>query len=93
MKKISILICAAVLVLAGLVLSGCSIRDVASSMKSFFNKEVSAQEETAPVSVENEIFPVQVNNAAGEVFTDANGEPVTVLAVYETATGGEDRVN
>ena len=76
-----------------LLLAGCSTKDVVTSMRSYFASEASIQEETPANSLENRLFSEQVYDITGEPMTKADGEPVTVLAAYETATGGEPCIN
>jgi len=82
-----------ILVCMLIFLAGCSGKDVSNTLRRYFDKQASEQEETVEISIENQMFPVQVNNTDGEPLTGDDGEPVTVMAVYETAGGGEDRVN
>ena len=85
------------LLLAGLtivfLLGGCTAKDVIDPVNSFFGKEASAQEETAPVNSENTLLSAQVNDAQGRALVKINGEPLTVMVAYETAAGGEPMIN
>ena len=80
-------------IIALLMLTGCSGKDIAEPLKDFFGREASAQEESAPVNSEDTLLYAQVNDAQGRALVKSNGEPVTVLVAYETATGGEPRIN
>ena len=90
---LSRLILPAVLGLCILLLAGCSIKDVLTSVGSYFSREASLQEETPENSIESRLFSTQVYDITGEPMTKAGGEPVTILAAYETAAGGEIRIN
>lgn len=78
---------------AVLLLSGCTLKDAVGEVHEYFGKEASLEEETAPVSVIDTLATAQVNDSLGRALVKANGEPLTVLAAYETATGGEPRLN
>lgn len=84
---------AAAVVAAVLLLSGCTLKDVIKPVNEYFGREASLQEETAPVSVLDTLATAQVNDSQGRALVKPNGEPLTVLAAYETATGGEPRIN
>ena len=74
---------------ATVLLSGCSLKDIVDPIHDFFGKEASAEEATIPVVSEDTLMSAQVNNSAGQALVKPNGEPLTVLVAYETATGGE----
>ena len=88
-----ILILMIAVVAAVLLLSGCTLKDVIKPVNEYFGREASLQEETAPVSVLDTLATAQVNDSQGRALVKPNGEPLTVLAAYETATGGEPRIN
>ncbi|MCF0228512.1 MAG: RICIN domain-containing protein [Parasporobacterium sp.] len=76
-----------------IVLSGCSVKDITDPLRDYMEKEASVEEETAPVAFENTLLYAQVNDSQGIPLVKSNGQPMTVLVAYETATGGEPRIN
>lgn len=74
-----------------LFLTGCTVKDVASPVRSFFAREAAAETEAG--SPENELLSSAVRDSAGNPLLNAEGEPMTVLSVRELATGGELRIN
>ncbi|MBR3402817.1 MAG: RICIN domain-containing protein [Parasporobacterium sp.] len=88
---------AAMLIVLGLtavlLLSGCTIRDAVNPLAAYFGRDASSEEETAHVSIEDMLTTSSVKDAEGRAAVKANGEPLTVMAIYETATGGEPRIN
>ena len=75
-----------------MLLSGCSLKDVVNPVSELFGKEASVEEETAP-SIENYLTTSWVRDTEGRAVVSENGEPLTVMAIYETATGGEPRIS
>lgn len=85
---------AACMILAGLtalLLSGCTVKAIVDPVKDFLGREASAQEETGAESGENLLTTSWVKNSEGKAIVKTNGEPLTVMAIYETATGGEPK--
>ena len=88
--RIFYLFAAVISLLAIAMLSGCSVKDVIGNS---FGKEAAEEKENNTVTSENNLLYAQVNDAAGRALVKSNGEPLTVLVAYETATGGEPRIN
>jgi len=89
-----LLLAAALAALAAVVmLSGCTLKDMLHPVSAYFKKDASIQEETASDSVLDHLVTAPVSDAQGRILVRENGEPLTVLAAIETATGGEPRIN
>ena len=71
-----------------LLMSGCSLKDVLDPV---FGRVAQSEEETASIDAANTLMYAQVNDAEGRSLVKSNGEPLTVLVAYETATGGEEK--
>lgn len=92
-KTLAVLGALMVIAVAVLLLSGCTLKDVLSPVQEYFKREASLEEETAPVSVLDTLVTSQVTDSQGRLMVNESGEPMTVLAAIETATGGEPKIN
>ena len=92
-RHITIAVLFIICVATSIILSGCTLRDAVTSVSGFFSREASKEEETAALSIEDRLVSAQVNDSQGRTLVRADGEPLTIMAAYETATGGEPRIN